>query len=65
MTEDEYDVVLDVLQEHRDKLWEMTKSNIDCEFPGFNIMDQIRLKHIDELDDAIHWWKERKETLGK
>jgi hypothetical protein len=27
---------------------------------AFNIMDQIRLDHIDQLDEAIKMWKERK-----
>lgn len=57
---EEYDPVLDALQKHRDKLWEMTQSNMNCEFLGFNIMDQIRLEHIDTLEEAIRWWKERK-----
>jgi len=26
---EEYNVVIDVLEKHRDKLWKMTKSNMD------------------------------------
>ncbi len=60
--EEEYDVVIDVLQKHRDKLWEMTKRNMQSEFIGMNIMDDIRLSQMDELDEAIEVWKRHKET---
>lgn len=56
----EYDVVIDVLQKHRDKLWEMTMQNMRSEFMGIGIMDQIRLDQIDQLDDAMKMWKEHK-----
>jgi len=65
MNEEEYDVVLDVLQKHHDKLWEMTKRNMESEFLGMGIMDDIRLQQIAEIKEAIRWWKERKEMLGK
>lgn len=65
MIEKEYDVVLDVLQKHHDKLWDMTKRNMESEFLGMGIMDDIRLLQMDELKEAIRWWKERKEMLGK
>ena len=55
----EYDVVIDVLQKHRDILWKMTQSNMNIDM--FNIMDQIRLEHIDHLDKAIKMWKEREQ----
>lgn len=56
MNEDqEYDVVLDTLQKHRDILWKLTKSNMEHDL--FNIMDQIRLEHIDQLDKAMKMWK--------
>ena len=55
MTED-YDVVIDTLTKHRDKLWEMTKSNMNSDM--MNIMDSIRLEQIDQLDAAIRMWKE-------
>lgn len=58
--EDKFDVVVDVLTKHRDKLWDMTKRNMDSDM--FNIMDQIRLEHIDELEDCIALWKKYKET---
>jgi len=58
--EPEYDVVIDVLQKHHDKLWEMTKRNMNSEFIGMNIMDDIRLSQMDELKDAMQLWKNRK-----
>ena len=60
MTEDDdYDVVIDTLTKHRDKLWEMTKSNMNSDM--MNIMDSIRLEQIDQLDAAIRMWKENKQ----
>jgi hypothetical protein len=53
MGDDEYDVVIDVLQKHRNALWEMTKRNLESEYIGMNIMDHIRLEQIAELDRAI------------
>ena len=58
--ESEYDVVIDVLQKHHDKLWEMTKRNMNSEFIGMNIMDDIRLSQMDELKKAIKLWTENK-----
>lgn len=60
--EQEFDVVIDVLQKHIDKLWEMTKRNMESEFIGMNIMDDIRLKQIDELKEAINVWKAHKDA---
>ena len=65
MTEKKYDVVLDVLQKHYDKLWQMTKRNMESEFLGMGIMDDIRLLQMAEIKEAIRWWKERKEMLGE
>lgn len=55
--EKDYDVVVDVLQKHRDKLWKMTQQNMNAE--SFNMMDQIRLEQIDEIDKAIIMWINR------
>ena len=52
--EKDYDVVLDVLQKHYDKLWDMTKNN-----PEWGIMDQIRLGQMQELKEAMALWKNR------
>jgi len=61
MSEEDYDVVVDVLQKHRDKLWKMTQQNMNSEYIGMNIMDQMRLEQIDQLDKAIIMWKENYE----
>ena len=57
--DEEYDVVTATLQEKRDRLWNMTQSNMNHDM--FNIMDEIRLEQIDELDKAIASWKNSKE----
>jgi len=57
--DDEYDIVLDTLQEKRDRLWKMTQQNMNADM--FNIMDDIRLEQIDELDRAMASWKKSKE----
>jgi len=46
--EKEYDVVLDALKIHRDKLWKMTNSHID-----WGIMDTLRMEQIAKLDEAV------------
>jgi len=57
--DEEYDVVTATLQEKRDRLWNMTQSNMNHDM--YNIMDQIRLEQIDQLDHAIASWKKSKE----
>jgi hypothetical protein len=57
--DEEYDVVLATLQERRDRLWNMTQSNMNVDM--FNIMDEIRLEQIDELEEAMAMWKKSKE----
>ena len=58
MDEKDFDVVVDVLQKHRDKIWMMTNLNMNAE--SFNIMDQIRLEQIDQLNKAIIMWIDQK-----
>jgi hypothetical protein len=58
MDEEDFDVVVDVLQKHRTTLWKMTQQNMNAEL--FNIMDQIRLEQIDQLDKAIVMWMNKK-----
>jgi hypothetical protein len=58
--EPDYDVVIDVLQKHHDKLWDITKRNMNSEFLGMGIMDDIRLSQMDELKKAIQLWKANK-----
>jgi hypothetical protein len=57
--DEEYDVVIDTLQKQRDRLWNMTQSNMNHDM--FNIMDEIRLEQIDELEKAMAMWKKSKE----
>ena len=52
--EKEYDVVLDVLQKHHDKLWDMSKNKED-----WGIMDFIRLDQMKQLKEAMALWKNR------
>ena len=60
--EEEYDVVLDVLQKHHDKLWEMTRRNMESEFIGMSIMDDIRLEQMEQLKQAMKLWGNRNEA---
>jgi hypothetical protein len=57
---EDYDVVVDTLQKKYDVLWRMTQSNMNSEVMMMNIMDDIRLKQMDELEQAIDMWKSRK-----
>ena len=59
MTEN-YDVVIDTLQKQYDILWKMTERNMNSEFMGMGIMDDIRLDQMDQLKQAINMWKGRK-----
>ena len=56
---EDYDVVIDVLQKHYDKLWEMNHRNMNSEF-GMSLMDDIRFEQMDQLQKAIDMWKGRK-----
>lgn len=60
--EQEYDVVIDVLQKHKDKLWKMTQSNMNLDM--FNMMDQIRLEQISQLEKAIAMWQSVSSRIG-
>jgi hypothetical protein len=53
----DYDVVVDTLQKEIDILWKMTEPNMKMGM--MNIMDDIRLNHIDQLKAAINLWKNR------
>jgi hypothetical protein len=59
---DDYDVVIDTLQKHKDKLWKMTKSNMDNDM--MNIMDDIRLEQISQLEKAIAMWQSVSSRIG-
>ena len=53
----DYDVVTDVLQNHKQKLQHMIDRNMQSEYVGLNIMDDIRLKQIAEIDLCLKMWK--------
>jgi len=55
---EDYDVVVDVLEKHYNKLFHMTISNMNSEF-GLGITDDIRFKQMDQLQQAIDMWKGR------
>ena len=59
MNQEEFDIVIHTLQEKKNKLWEMTERNMNSEYIGFNIMDEIRLKQISQLEAAMNMWKNR------
>ena len=60
MNDSSYDVVLDALQKHHDKLMEITMQNMRSEFLGLGIMDGIRLEQCEQLKEAIEVWKAHK-----
>lgn len=60
MNDSSYDVVLDTLQKHHDKLMELTMRNMQSEFLGMGIMDDIRLEQCEQLKEAIEVWKAHK-----
>ena len=49
---DDYDVVLDALQKHRDTLWDRIDRNRSSGYVALNIMDDI-FYQIEPLDEAI------------
>lgn len=60
MEDSSYDVVVDTLQKHHDKLMEITMQNMRSEFLGMGIMDDIRLEQCEQLKEAIDVWKAHK-----
>lgn len=59
---DDYDVVIDTLQKQYDILWKMTERNMNSEYIGMGIMDDIRLEQMDQLKEAIKiikMWKDK------
>lgn len=59
ISENDYDVVIDVLTKHRDKLQQMVDQNLRSEFIGMGIMDDIRLEQIAQIDQCLKLWKEQ------
>ena len=56
---DEFDIVINTLQKQHDLLWRMTEQNMNSEY-GMSLMDDIRFKQMDQLQQAIDMWKARK-----
>ena len=56
MSEEDYDVVIDVLQKHYDKLWKMCDHHME-----WGIMDHIRLEQMHKLKKAMKVWKKHLE----
>ena len=54
----DYDVVIDTLQKQHDVLWRMTEQNMNSGY-GMSLMDDIRFKQMDQLQQAIDMWKGR------
>ena len=54
----DYDVIEDVLTKHKNQLLDMVKKNLCSDFLSLNIMDDIRLKHVSEIDECLRVWKE-------
>lgn len=57
LSENDYDVVVDVLTKHRDKLQQMVDRNLSSEFIGMGIMDDIRLEQIAQINQCLTMWK--------
>ena len=53
--DEDYDVVVDVLQKHYNILWNMSKNK-----ENWGIMDHIRLEQMEQIKRAIKLWKEHK-----
>lgn len=58
LNDPDYDVVIDVLQKHHDKLHLMTQQNLNLGM--FNAMDQIRMEMMSELERAMKLWSNYK-----
>jgi hypothetical protein len=56
---DEFDIVINTLQKQHDVLWNMTQAQMNSEY-GMSLMDDIRFKQMDQLQQAIDMWKGRK-----
>ena len=57
--EQEFDVVIDALQQRYDSLHKMVNSNM--EMGMFNVMDQIRLEQMEQLREAQKLWMNNNE----
>ena len=57
---DEFDIVINTLQKQHDILWRMTEQNMNSDFTGMSLMDDIRFKQMEQLQEAMDMWKARK-----
>ena len=55
--EKEFDVVVDALMQRYDALWKLTLSNMNMGM--MNAMDDIRLKQMDEIKEAVSMWENK------
>lgn len=55
--ERKFDPVIDALQGRIDALWKITEGNMRMGM--MNIMDDIRLEHIEKLKEALKMWENR------
>jgi len=55
---DEFDIVINTLQKQHDVLWNMTQAQIASGY-GMGIMDDIRFKQMEQLQQAIDMWRGR------
>jgi hypothetical protein len=55
---DEFDIVINTLQKQHDVLWNMTLAQMNSEY-GMSLMDDIRFKQMEQLQQAIDMWKAR------
>ena len=60
MSDSTYDVVLDVLQKHYDRLMDLTMSTMNNEYIGTGIMNSIRYDQCEQLKEAMDVWKAHK-----
>ena len=60
----EYDVVLDALLAKHDTLMAITMKNMNSEYMGIGIMDDIRLDQCEQLKKAMRMWKAQEHGLG-
>ena len=60
MSDSTYDVVLDVLQKHYDRLMDLTMSTMNNEYIGTGIMNSIRADQCEQLKEAMDVWKAHK-----
>lgn len=66
MTQDDedFDIVVDVLQKQISAFEKMNKENMNMDLGGIGIMDEIRYEQIWQMKKAIKMWKLLKDELA-